>query len=522
MTRLDSGVARLRIAPASAGRPGAAAERPGGWRRLAAGPWLLLLILAVQAVLGLRLVWSNTAFTDEGLYLWAGHLEWAHWLHGERIPGFPYYFSGDPAVYPPVGALADSIGGLAAARILSLCFMLGATSCLWATASRLFNRYVGLLAAALWAPLGPTLHLSALATFDAMAVFLTAVAAWCAVRGADRQASAGWVIAAGAAMGLANLAAYSYAIFDPVILGLAVAAGISRSGIRLALVRAFEIGICAGIVIIGVAGGGGYLQGAVHTVLNRAVGNSPTSLILGQSWDWAGAVAVLAGLALLLCLVSRRRRRHLVLVAILAGAAAAATLEQVHVHTATSLDKHVDAGAWFAAIAAGYLLAELCQALRPGAARVTAGCLAGLALAVLAVVGAQQASVLYDWANVTRFVTVFRPLAEHTRGPILVEDPSPVRYYLGTKIRWQRWSSTFSVMLPSGKSIGIASGTMTSGPPALYVRLVNQRFFTLVALDFHSGLDYQVISAMKASGEYRFVTQVRYGPGRYVIWERTR
>ena len=66
-------------------------------------------------------------------YLWAGHLEWAHWLHGTPLPPFPAYFSGAPVIYPPLGALADSVGGLAGARILSLVFMLGATALLWAT-----------------------------------------------------------------------------------------------------------------------------------------------------------------------------------------------------------------------------------------------------------------------------------------------------------------------------------------------------------------------------------------------------
>ena len=62
------------------------------------------------------------------LYLWAGHLQWANWLHGTAIPPFPYYFSGAPVIYPPLGALADHAGGLAGARVLSLVFMLGATT----------------------------------------------------------------------------------------------------------------------------------------------------------------------------------------------------------------------------------------------------------------------------------------------------------------------------------------------------------------------------------------------------------
>ena len=106
-----------------------------GIGRLVAARWPLIAVLAVQAILSLRLTWSNTAFQDEGLYLRAGHLEWARWLHHAPIPDFPSYFSGAPVIYPPLGAVADSLGGLAAARVLSLGFMLGVTSLLWATAS---------------------------------------------------------------------------------------------------------------------------------------------------------------------------------------------------------------------------------------------------------------------------------------------------------------------------------------------------------------------------------------------------
>src|SRR6202045_4659553 len=106
---------------------GALIERTAGSPRLGetARPrlprsWPLLAILAVQTLLSLRLIRADTAFQDEAEYLWAGHLEWAHLLHGTPLPQFPAYFSGAPVLYPPVGALADSVGGLAGARILSL------------------------------------------------------------------------------------------------------------------------------------------------------------------------------------------------------------------------------------------------------------------------------------------------------------------------------------------------------------------------------------------------------------------
>src|SRR5579872_4174273 len=100
-------------------------------------PWPLLAVLAVQAALSASLVRTRTAFGDEALYLSAGHLEWSHWLHGSQIPVYQTWFSGAPVLYPPIGAIADSLGGLAAARVLSLFCMLGVTSFAWGTATRL-------------------------------------------------------------------------------------------------------------------------------------------------------------------------------------------------------------------------------------------------------------------------------------------------------------------------------------------------------------------------------------------------
>ena len=110
-------------------RGGGGMPRP---RFLAA--WPLLAVLLVQAGLSLRLVRADTAYQSEAAALWSGHLQWAHWLHGEAIPPFPAFFSGAPVMYPPLGAAADSIGGLTGARVLSLVFMLAATALLWAAA----------------------------------------------------------------------------------------------------------------------------------------------------------------------------------------------------------------------------------------------------------------------------------------------------------------------------------------------------------------------------------------------------
>ena len=93
---------------AARGRPRPGSPAPPG-RGDGPARWALLVVLAVQAVLSLRLVWSTTAFQDEALYLRAGHLEWAHWLHHMPIPRFPAYFSGAPVIYPPLAAAADTL-----------------------------------------------------------------------------------------------------------------------------------------------------------------------------------------------------------------------------------------------------------------------------------------------------------------------------------------------------------------------------------------------------------------------------
>jgi len=59
-------------APAAAGTGASARRRRRGIARIFSP---LTFLLAVQAGLSLSLVWSNTAFGDEALYLWEGHLE---------------------------------------------------------------------------------------------------------------------------------------------------------------------------------------------------------------------------------------------------------------------------------------------------------------------------------------------------------------------------------------------------------------------------------------------------------------
>ena len=103
-----------------------------------------------------------------------------------RCRNVAIYLSGSPVVYPPLAAIADDIGGLAGARLLSLVFMLIATTALHGVTRRLLSsRPAAFYAAALFAWLGTAEFLGAFATYDAMALMLLAVATWLGVRAID-------------------------------------------------------------------------------------------------------------------------------------------------------------------------------------------------------------------------------------------------------------------------------------------------------------------------------------------------
>jgi 4-amino-4-deoxy-L-arabinose transferase-like glycosyltransferase len=117
---------------------------------------------------------GRTASVEEAANLYAGHLGIGDLLHGTVINNYPTFFSGAPLGYPVLGALADALSGLIAARCLSLVLMLLATIAIYRTGRRIHGLPAGFGASALFSVLGPTLHLSSYATFDALALCLLA------------------------------------------------------------------------------------------------------------------------------------------------------------------------------------------------------------------------------------------------------------------------------------------------------------------------------------------------------------
>jgi Dolichyl-phosphate-mannose-protein mannosyltransferase len=502
--------------------------------RHAPGWWPLVAVLLVQAALSIRLLRADTAFEDEAAYLWAGHLEWAHWLHGAPLPQFPAYFSGAPVVYPPIGALADSIGGLTGARVLSLIFMLIATAFLWGAVSKLYGNRAAFFAAALFAVSGPTLHLGSFATYDAMSVFLIAFASWCVVRPREGQDATGWMVAAAVALALANAAAYSSLLFDPVVILLAAFTAFPKPGGKIAgrrvaiLVIVVVVLLLAGLLI----GGSSYFGGLERTTLSRVAGGASPLTVLTDAWSWTGLIIVPALFGVAISLVGRHGRMQTWLLAILTIAAILGPLEQARLHTLASLDKHVGLGAWFAAIAAGYAVDRfVAAASSSSSARVMTSAACVIALVFPVALGARQSwEFSTDWANSTGFIAVMRPLADNSKGRLLVEDPTIAEYYLPSGSQWWRWSSTRNIVLPSGASTGGPSsqaGVVGGGNPGVFAEFIERGYFSYVALNYAdtTTLDLQITKDLKDNPHYRHIAVVPYGTevppigqGTYVIW----
>ena len=459
-------------------------------------PWPLLAVLAVQAALSVGMLRVRTAFGDEALYLSAGHLEWSHWLHGTQIPEYQTWFSGAPVIYPPVGAIADSLGGLVAARLLSLVFMLGVTSFVWSTTTRLLaDDRAAFFAAALFAVLAPTLHLGSYATYDAPALLLLAAATWCGSGAGGSEKATRRIVAAGILLALANATKYATALYDPTVVGVVLLSSWADAGRREAVRRAALLaGTAAAVLGVLLAlGGAGYFTGIRVTTTGRIHGTDTASLVFTDAWSWTAVVGVPALIAVGLCVV-RRRWPQALLLALLGLSALLAPVDQARISTATSLNKHVDFGAWFAAIAAGYLLSIL--------SRRRVVLVASLAALIpVAAMGTAQARAMIDWPDEAGLVTVVGPLTAHG-GHFLVETNDVLQYYL-PDTTWRQWSSTADDSL------------------AYYEQAIARHYFSVVVLNFNQtpAADDAITLALSATSGYRLAAKVPSGNTVFYVWE---
>jgi hypothetical protein len=421
--------------------------------------WLLYAVLALQAALSLRLVWANTAFQDEGLYLWAGHLEWAHWLHGTPIPAFAYYFSGAPVLYPPLGALANHFGGLAGARLLSLGFMLTATVLLHGTTRRFFDRAAANFAGFLFAVLGSTEFLGAFATYDAMALMLTAFSAWLVVVAGTRGgASRTFLLSfAGGVAALADATKYAAALWTPVIITLAVLVVWRRSGRGAGILAGvtFFIGAALPMAIAIRLGGHPYWAGITSTTLLRQPGDSSPVSVLYTSLGWVAVGLAMAVMGAIIISCRRRSWQEAAIAWLFVCAVLLAPLEQARIGVFTSLFKHVGYGSWFGCVIAGFALTAFIGSVPQ--AKTARGMAASAAIAgIAAVSGALLAGTHFQgWPTSSSVVEYLKPLAGN--GMILAEEAPVLEYYL-PDVRAADWKGLNARDVASTYRAPIAAG----------------------------------------------------------------
>ncbi len=509
---------------------------------LSARGWPLAVVLAVQAALSVRLLWSNTAEIDEGFYLSSGYLELSHLFRHAAMPDVASFMSGAPAVYPPLGALANDVGGLAGARALSLVFLLLATVLLHGVSRRLLvSRSAALLAAALFGWLGPTQFLSSYATFDAMSLTLLALATWVGVRAAGLSPSARFALvsAAGLTMAVADAAKYAAVLFNPVVVLIVTAAAWRGAGRRVGLAT---LGTVAASAMVPLAAGYQFAGAAVRagissTTLDRPPGSDSVRAVLDLAASSTGMIAVLAMLGAIVLTARRPGWLTVTLGWTLAAAEFLAPAEQARIHTLESLFKHVDFGAWFACVPAGYVLAQLPAWLSrgrgahahvrtgaslprprwPSSAGAVAACVVVLASGALGVPAANSQRAA--WPDTSQMITVLGRLVRPD-GIYLIEDPYVVTYYLHTKVAFDHVIDTYGLYYTDPQT-----HRSMVGIPA-WADAIKHAYFTAIVLNFDDtyATDQMVLSYINRFHTYKLVDVVgfrdSYGAGDYRIWLR--
>ena len=483
---------------------------------------VLFAILCVQAALTLRM--GNTAFEDEALYLYSGHLQIAHLLHGTPLQGnYASYFSGAPVLYPVLGALADDVGGLAAARAVSLIAMLGTTALLYSLTRRLFNERVGLCAAVIFSVTESALFLGHLATYDAPSLFLLALATWIVVRTARFR----WPVYLLAALPIALAVATKYAsgLFVPTIVALAALAAWPYRG-RKALIPPVALGAAvAGILAAALKlAGPNYLTGVRFTTTARFQGTTATTLLLRDSLQWGGLPFALALIGVVAYAIRPQtepgeqiaagggRAWRITLGIVLTGTALLAPLDQIHIHTLTSLWKHIGFGLFFAAPFAGIGLTRI---IGDHFRRAQVGiAIWGAAL----VIGMTQANNLFNaWPDSSAFTRVMaQHLAPHAR--YLVEvDEVPIYYLRGHRdAQPDQFTSTYF--------IGYRDHGQYLTGNAGYVAAIKAGYFRVVAYNGQvtPALDDVLARTLRADPDYRLAATTSNGNHSvtYYVWVR--
>jgi hypothetical protein len=412
-------------------------------------------VLAAQATLTLPWMWRTGPYSGEALYLTAGQEGWSH------LGSYTNSFPGSPFLYPPVAALFNSVGGLIAARLLSLILMLATTALVYMMGDRMFGQISGLLAALLFAVCGIIVHLGAAATFDPMALFLLVLALYAAVR--MRDGSVWWVLLCPFALAAANATKYNTIAWDPLIIGTVFLYGWSKKAQAIFLTLSVAATVAVLDVGIVVFGGTDLATGVLLNIFYRSPQAGPANSVLsvfGHAMLMTGLVVLIAVAGVWVSVVKKMPATATLFLCLLASAALIAPVLQARVHQLASLDQNMSFGLPFAALAAGYALGGWRQWL--GRRRYW-----GKVIATIAAVGTVITMLIVGRAERVQFRGPSVAVAQQIAGAI--RD----NYQPGTMILVDGTDKTDRYYLPSIPSDRwVASTSAAAGPgPLMYARI---------------------------------------------------
>lgn len=473
----------------------------------------ILTILTLQTILSLSL--RNTAFQDEALYLYAGR-QYFDFLRGGPPVIEPYgqYFAGLPYFHPMIAGMLDIVGGLEAARLFSLVFMLLCTFCIFLLTRRLFDRESALVAAALFSVQGTVLYLGHFATFDAMCVSLLSVVTLLAFTGPNRRpVTAGFL--AGLILAVAVAAKFAALLFMPSVAAILGWQMLRARGWWAALISS---SLCALLAISGLAIpallDNDVMVGLTHTTTERvAILAATRPELLIRAGTLAGGLGALALIGL-----SMAWRQRLVVSLILFGSTLLAPAYHIYKLEMVSLQKHVVFSLLFAAPLAGFAVARLSNRAR-GAFANRRWVLA-LAVCLLTFsIGMQQARTLFnEWPNIDpllqTLLTQVRP-----SGRVLAEEMEVPRYYLKNVMSFWQWNQLYWFYYTDAK------GQHLTGSDA-YKAAIAEGYFDLVVLRYgpNAALDYDIDPGLKDGKRYDLIAKIPNstfaGPGTYWVWRR--
>jgi hypothetical protein len=483
-------------------------------RQRAAEAWQLWSILLAQAVLTLPWLWRTAPFTDEALYLQAGHQEWSHWLYHAPVPDYATFFSGAPVLYPPLGAAADSVAGLAAARGLSLIMMIGATSLVYLTGCRLFGRQEGLLASALFAVSGLVVHNGAFATFNPLALFFLTLGLWAAVKARDN--GYGWIAACALALALSNAAKYATLAWDPLVIGVALLHNWNR-GAAEAFMRTWSLAITVVVLDAGfmVLGGTDYLTGVKVTTVFRTIhfgASEPASVILWRAFVVTGALVLPAAAGVIVSAAGRQSWRQTALLSLLVLGALIAPVDQAHLHQLGSLDKNMAFGLPFVAIAAGYAVGEIAGRIgqRFPAGRFAGSAAAGTLILVVLIAGRLQTVQFRGPSSGVAAELVSAISRGYHPGTYILSDGTArtEQYYL-PQIPARAW---MGILDPSAASQARTRARICAGRVSLVILKMDQGSYA-------HAYDYQVRKLITHARRYRLAVMAAQGHHSTEVWQ---